>query len=525
MSMHGHSIIAGIASTSGSLTFHAQNPATLSALEPGFVAATEADVNAACTAAAEAFAAVRPTPACIAQLLNAAADEIEALGDALIERAMAETGLPQGRIQGERGRTCGQLRLFASVAEEGSWVDARIDTALPDRAPLPKPDVRQVHIALGPVAVFGASNFPLAFSVAGGDTASALAAGCPVVVKGHPAHPGTSELVAGALTRAVAAAGLPAGWFSLIQGVANETSLQVVMHPAIQAVGFTGSLGAGRALFAAAASRPAPIPVYAEMGSVNPVFFLPGALKERGEQLAQGYAQSLTMGAGQFCTNPGLSLALVDEQLPDFIAQVTSAVQASTNQTMLHAGIATAYRAGLERLTGHAAVELLASHAGEGNEGGAAFMVTQAQALLDDPRLSEEVFGPSSLLGQCASRDEMLAMAESLEGHLTATLFGTDEELADYADLVAILERKVGRLIFNAFPTGVEVCPSMHHGGPYPATTNPMVTSVGTAAIKRFARPVCYQGWPESQLPQALQSANPRGLMRLVNASLSRDAL
>lgn len=523
MNIHGHSIIAGVACASGTETFHAVNPATGASLEPAFVAATEAEVRSACAAAAAAFDQGQAAPDLIARLLNLVADEIEALGEALTERAMAETGLPQARLQGERGRTCGQLRLFASVVEEGSWVDARIDTAQPERTPLPKPDLRQVHMALGPVAVFGASNFPLAFSVAGGDTASALAAACPVVVKGHPAHPGTSELVAGAITRAVAAVGLPAGWFSLIQGAANETSLQVVTHPAIKAVGFTGSLVGGRALFAAASARPEPIPVYAEMGSVNPVFFLPGALKERGEQVAQGYAQSLMMGAGQFCTNPGLSLALEDEQLPGFIEQVAAAIDGAANQTMLHAGIATAYRAGLDRLTGHAAVDVRAANPGAGNEGGAAFMVTRGQALLDDPSLSEEVFGPCSLLGSCSTREEMLAVAGSLEGHLTATIFGTAEELAEYADLIALLERKVGRLIFNAFPTGVEVCPSMHHGGPYPATMNPMYTSVGTAAIRRFARPVCYQGWPDTHLPAALQDANPLGLMRLVNSNLTRE--
>jgi NADP-dependent aldehyde dehydrogenase len=526
MSIHGKNIIAGVAEADGDTIYNGVRAQDGEKLEPVFHAATDEEIHKACKAAAEALAEANADDYTrIEKLLNLTADYIEELGEVLIDRCMEETGLPEARLLGERGRTCGQLRMFANVVKEGTWLDARIDTAQPDRAPIPKPDLRMVLVPLGPIAVFGASNFPLAFSVAGGDTASALAAGNPVVVKAHPAHPGTSELVATAITRAVKDAGLPAGWFSLVHGVKPETSLQLVTHPAIKAVGFTGSLQAGRAIHDAAAARPEPIPVYAEMGSVNPVFFLPGAVKERGEQLAMGYAGSIALGAGQFCTNPGLGLALQDEYLDAFVATLTTQVAASPVQTMLHKGIAENYCKALFQLSEHAEVNTLASSPVDGSQTGASLLLTTGAAILEDESLSEEVFGPSSLLARCASKDELLQIAANLDGQLTATIHGTEEDLAEYAELVTHLRSKVGRLIFNAFPTGVEVCPSMQHGGPYPAASNSLFTSVGTGAIRRFARPVSYQGWPNPALPAALQDSNPLGLWRQVNGQLSKDAV
>ena len=524
MSIHGKNIIAGVVAADGMDSFQAQNPATGSEIAGDFTIATEEEIHQACVSAADAFRfAASDDYARIEKLLNLTADYIEELGDELIERCMAETGLPQARLQGERGRTCGQLRLFASVVKQGTWLEARIDTALPDRAPIPKPDLRMMLVPIGPVAVFGASNFPLAFSVAGGDTASALAGGNPVIVKAHPAHPGTSELVGAAITRAVADAGLPAGWFSMVHGNAPETSLQLVTHPAIQAVGFTGSLHAGRSIADAAAKRAEPIPVYAEMGSVNPVFFLPGALAERGEQMAQGYGNSIVLGAGQFCTNPGLSLVVDSPEIDAFVQAVADTLSASAPQTMLHKGIVESFCKSLFQLSENDEVETIASSPVDGNQVGGTLLVTTGEAILEESGLSEEVFGPSSLLARCDSKAQILQIAEGMEGHLTATIHGTEQDLKDYADLVAILRRKVGRLIFNGFPTGVEVCPSMHHGGPYPAASNSLFTSVGTGAIRRFARPVSYQGFPGSQLPAPLRDANPLGLWRMVNGEMSQD--
>lgn len=525
LALHGANLVGPDRSAQGTKTFTATDPATGRSLPTAFHEATDDEIDRALQAAEEAFEANQThPPETRAQLLDRAADEIEALGERLVERVCAETGLGEGRVRGERGRTTNQLRMFADLIREGSWVDARIDRPLPDRTP-PKPDLRRMLIPLGPVAVFGASNFPLAFSVAGGDTASALAAGCPVVVKSHPAHPGTSELVAEAVRRAVDASGFHPGTFALLHGVQPEVSLTLVRHPLLQAVGFTGSLQAGRALFDAAAARPAPIPVYAEMGSVNPVFLLPKALDERSDAIAEGLVQSVTLGAGQFCTNPGLVFGLQSDTLDAFEHEVAEGIAASPAFTMLHGGICSAYRNGVEALAGVDGVQVAARVEAGADTAGAAVLTTDAATFLREPRLHEEVFGPSTLVIRCEDLAAMERIARALDGNLTATLHGTPADLAAAADLVGLLRRRVGRLIFNGFPTGVEVCPAMHHGGPYPATTDVRSTSVGTAAIHRFARPICYQDFPEATLPPELHDRNERGIWRLVDGSLTQDDL
>lgn len=522
MELHGLSLIAGATSGEGGQTFYGVDPALNRRLDPPFFEAGVEEVDAAAETAWEAFESVgRLSGAMKAEFLELAAEEILALGDQLIERAGAETGLPQARLTGERGRTVGQLHMFAALVKEGSWVEARIDLAQPKREPIPKPDLRRMLIPIGPVAVFGASNFPLAFSVAGGDTASAFAAGNPVIVKAHPAHPGTSELVGRALATAVQKAGLPPGFFSMIQGVGTEIGLRLVTHPAVKAVGFTGSLSGGRALFNAACKRPDPIPVFAEMGSINPVFLLPGAIEEKGSSIAQGLIASVGLGVGQFCTNPGLVVAMECPGLTDFKASLSKTALEVPAATMLHAGIRSAFVAGVGKLSGKESVSVLAEGRDQGsverNQAGLSVFSTDATTFLKDSELSQEVFGPSTLLVICENEDEMLAVAAGLEGHLTATVHGTESEFGRYSDLLSRLENRVGRLVFNGFPTGVEVCPSMHHGGPYPATTDVRTTSVGTAAIQRFARPVCFQDCPKTLLPIELLDGNPAGIWRLLD--------
>ena len=529
MTLHGQNFIGNATSAEGAQTLTATNPVTNSVMEPVFHAATEAEVVRALQLADAAFSLYRGlTAEQRADFLERIADEIVALGDALLERAHQETALPLARLTGERGRTVNQLKMFAALVREGSWVDARIDRALPDRQPLPKPDLRRMLLPLGPVGVFGASNFPFAFSVAGGDTASALAAGCPVVVKAHPAHPGTSEMTAQAVLAAANATGMPEGVFSLLHGL-KDTGIALVSHPLLQAVGFTGSLGAGRALFDAAAKRERPIPVYAEMGSVNPVFVLPGAVRERGEKIAEGLAQSVTMGVGQFCTNPGLVVSLKDQTLADFATKAGEKIAQTPPGSMLYAGICQAYGEGIARLqttTGVKQESAVASTAqGAQTQANAALFSTSAQTFLQTPHLAHEVFGPSSLLVACDTTEELEAVARGLEGQLTVTIHGTPDDLRSHHNLIAILETKAGRLLFNGFPTGVEVCPSMQHGGPYPATTDSRTTSVGTAAIYRFARPVCYQDFPADVLPPELQDANPRNIWRLVDNTLTKESL
>jgi NADP-dependent aldehyde dehydrogenase len=490
-----------------------------------FEEASRAHVDAALDAAGRASSEYRRRPAeARAAFLEQIAEELER-ADGLLDAAHRETALPPERLLGERGRTTSQLRMFANLVREGSWVDARIDRARPERTPLPKPDIRRMLIPIGPVAVFGASNFPLAFSVAGGDTASALAAGCPVVVKAHPAHPATSELAARAIIAAVNASGMPAGVFSLLQSTRHDVATALVRHPLTKAVGFTGSLRAGRALFDAAVTRPEPIPVYAEMGSVNPVFVLPGALAERADAIAEGLKNSVTLGVGQFCTNPGLTIGIDDERFEQFVRRMEALIGAAQPGTMLYPAIFESYQTGVDRLSALDGTRTIRSVSGTAAECQArpALFATGAQTFMRHRELGEELFGPSTVIVRCGSREEMEAVARRLDGQLTATIHGTAADLADYASLVSILEDKAGRLIVNGFPTGVEVCPSMQHGGPYPATTDSKTTSVGTAAILRFARPVAYQSFPQSSLPVELQDANPRGMWRMVDGEMTRD--
>lgn len=520
MTLEGKLLIGQQAISGQQADIHAVNPATGETLAPAYPGGGKTEVEQACALAEAAFDSYRETSLeARASFLEAIAAEIEGIGDELIERAMAETGLPRPRLEGERGRTCGQLRLFASVVRAGEWLDVRIDPAMPDRQPLPRADLRQRHIGLGPVAVFGASNFPLAFSVAGGDTASALAAGCPVVVKGHSAHPGTSELVGRAIQRAVAKCELPEGVFSLLFGSGREIGQALVADPRIQAVGFTGSRNGGTALMATAQARPQPIPVYAEMSSINPVFLLPEALKARGKAIAEGFVGSLNMGAGQFCTNPGLVIAVQGPELDAFVAAAGEAVKGSAAQTMLTPGIHDAYQQGVGRLASHGKViEVARGQAGEtAHPCQAGLFVTQAEAFLSDPALQEEVFGSTSLVIACADTQEVARVAAQLEGQLTITLQMDDGDLATAKQLLPTLERKAGRILANGWPTGVEVCHAMVHGGPYPATSDSRTTSVGSAAIFRFLRPVCYQALPEGLLPDAIRDGNPAGVSRLVD--------
>jgi NADP-dependent aldehyde dehydrogenase len=510
----GHLLI-GTADVDAAERFTALAAATGEALEPTFSAAGPADVGRACALASEAFETFSETaPSRRAEFLEAVAAAILDLGDELIVRAMTESGLPRARLEGERGRTVGQLRMFADVVRRGDWIGARIDPALPDRAPMPRPDLRMRMVGLGPVAVFGASNFPLAFSTAGGDTASALAAGCPVVVKGHPAHPGTSELIGRAVRDAVAAWGLPEGVFSLLSGPSNALGEALVSDPRIRAVGFTGSRNGGLALVRIAATRPEPIPVYAEMSSVNPVFLLPGSLAAGAEALAIGFVGSLTQGAGQFCTNPGLVFALDGPDLDRFVTAAAEALTGSQPAVMLTAGIHKAYEQGVEALAGHGAVrERARARVGEGvNQGRGALFETEAAAFSADPALAHEVFGASSLVVRCPDADTMIAAAGRLEGQLTACLHMTDADGFLARRLLPGLQRRAGRVLANGWPTGVEVGHAMVHGGPFPATSDGRTTSVGSLAIDRFLRPVCYQDIPDALLPPALQQANPLGL-------------
>ena len=487
-----------------------------------FEEASAGHVDQALGASEQAFYEYRRVPAVArARFLDRIAKAIEDSDD-LVEAAHVETALPLDRLSGERARTAAQLRMFANLVRESSWVDARIDRAIPDRKPLPKPDIRRMLIPIGPIAVFGASNFPLAFSVAGGDTASALAAGCPVVVKAHPAHPATSELAARAIIEAVAATDMPRGSFTLLQSSRNEIAAALVRHPSTKAVGFTGSLRAGRALFDAAASRPAPIPVYAEMGSVNPVFLLPGALVERGEAIAEALKNSVTLGVGQFCTNPGLTIGIDDDRFDQFVRRMEDLFRDAGAGTMLYPALLQSYEAGVQQLSAMTGTCVRSPSVESESRARPSMFETDAGTFMRHRELGEEVFGPSTVVVRCGSRGEMEAVARHLEGQLTATIHGTPDDLAEHASLLSILENKAGRLVFNGFPTGVEVCASMQHGGPYPATTDSRSTSVGTAGILRFVRPVAYQNFPQASLPGELQDANPRGIWRVIDGELTK---
>jgi alpha-ketoglutaric semialdehyde dehydrogenase len=521
----GEALIGGQAERGAGGSFKAWNPSLSEHLEPPFHMVDIEQIDRACKLAGAAFDTFRNTSdAERAAFLDTVADQILAIGDELVERAMLETGLPRARIEGERGRTVGQLRLFGALLREGSWQDPRIDPALPQRTP-PRADLRSRLIGVGPVAVFAASNFPLAFSVAGGDTASAFAAGCPVLLKAHSAHPGTSELVARAVVQAVQLCGLPAGVFALLTGTGRDIGQALVAHPAVQAVGFTGSRAGGTSLMGVAAARPQPIPVYAEMSSINPVFLLPQALKARGAAIGKEFAASLVMGVGQFCTNPGLVLAVEGEGLEAFCAAATAALHETQPATMLSAGIASSYRRGVDALGTHASVTTLLRLEHEEHQGHAALFRVSSSDFLARHELHEEIFGPASLLVVCEDVDDMRAVAERLEGQLTAALHledgGADIEAA--RALLPTLERKCGRILANGFGTGVEVTHAMVHGGPFPATADGRSTSVGTGAIYRFLRPVCYQNLPQALLPVALQDDNPLGIWRRRDGALGKE--
>ncbi|HEX6046214.1 MAG TPA: aldehyde dehydrogenase (NADP(+)) [Pyrinomonadaceae bacterium] len=508
--LQGTSIIGFKRGAVGGAKLQGFNPTSGENLTPVYHSASLDEVDQAAKLAHAAFPSYsQTTGAERARFLRRIAENIEALGDELIALANAETALPEARLRNETARTCNQLRLFADVVEEGSWVDARIDRGDPDRKPLPKPDVRSMFRPIGPVVVFGASNFPLAFSVAGGDTASAFAAGNPVIVKAHPAHPGTSELVGLAISRAVRDCRFSEGVFSLLYDAGNDVALALVKQPLIRAGGFTGSRAGGRALFDAAVSRPDPIPFYAEMSSINPVIILPGALRDRADQIASGLHASVTLGAGQFCTNPGL--ILLSEDADGFINKLGDLMTSASEQTMLTPAISASYKKSIAARMGHGAVQTI---------GGALFKTNVGQ-FLANPELADEVFGPSTLVVSYTDREQLMKLIDGLEGQLTATIHGSEEDLLEYNDVVRLLETKAGRLIFNGFPTGVEVGHAMVHGGPYPATSEGRSTSVGTRAIYRFARQVCFQDFPNNALPAELRDENPLGIRRMIDGDTS----
>lgn len=521
MTLTGRHLIGMSTSQEGGPGFTAVNPVTGEVLAPEFRDATPSEVDAAMRLAALAHPGLESAGRALrGDLLDRAAAAIEALGETLLSRAATETGLPIARLEGERARTCSQLRLFAALVRDGSYLDLRIDHAARERTPIPKPDVRSMQRAVGPVVVFGASNFPLAFSVAGGDTASALAAGCPVVVKAHPNHPGTSELVAGALVGAVRDSNLPEGTVSLLHGKANRVGEALVAHGEARAVGFTGSFAGGKALFDIAAARPVPIPVFAEMGSTNPVFLFQHALTEAGADIATGLVQSVTLGVGQFCTNPGLVIVPKGAPAAAFVRDFARALEQVAEGTMLHAGIRQGYDRRLAEIAAVDGVETVVK-GGPGSAACAArpaLLVTDGAVFLRQPPLQGEVFGPSTLVVRCDTIAEILDVARHLPGQLTATVHAAPADAADLDVVLPVLEQKAGRVLFGGFPTGVEVCHAMVHGGPYPATTDSRSTSVGTMAIRRFTRPVCYQDFPEPRLPVELRDTTG-GLLRLVDGT------
>jgi len=517
MELKGLSFLGPNRGTTGGSTFHAINPQTGEALDPVFHSASRAEADAAAKLAAEAFETYSRTPGkARAAFLRRCADALDKHKEEIAQRAHLETALPMPRLTGEVARTTGQLRLFAALVEEGSWVEARIDPAIPDRQPLPRVDLRSMLRPLGPVVVFGSSNFPIAFSVAGGDTASALAAGCPVIVKAHQAHPGTGEMIASLIIESVAAAGLPPGTFSAIFGPGGEVGAALVQHPLVRAVGFTGSLHGGRALMDLCAARPQPIPCFTEMSSGNPVFVLPSALRNDAPGLAKNLYGSFTLGAGQFCTKPGLVYVPEAPEGESFLAELKSLVENSQPFTLLTPGIAKTYTSASAARAEQ--VPLAASapaHASAGCGAAAKIFTVCLDQLLGQPHLTDEIFGPDTLLVHCDSTQDYLRAARALDGHLTATILGDEADLQAHRELVEILTQKAGRVIVNGFPTGVEVTHAMVHGGPYPATSDSRFTSVGTQSIFRFARPVCYQNVPQSLLPPELQDTNPLGIRRL----------
>lgn len=516
----GKNTIGNRTSAKGKDTFSTFNPVENRETTWSFHQATTEEINQAVQLAYEAFQEYKNYSGIRkAMFLRAIADEIEALGDDLITTYVTESGLPEGRAQGERGRTMGQLRAFADLLEEGSWVEATIDTAQEDRQPMPKPDIRKMLFAVGPVVVFGASNFPLAFSTAGGDTASALAAGCPVVVKSHPMHAATGELVASAIIKAAEKTNMPNGVFSNLNSSDFSVGQALVLHPDIKAVGFTGSITGGTALYKLASEREIPIPVYAEMGSVNPVVIFPSALQEKGAYWAKQYAASITNGAGQFCTNPGLILAVKSDKLHQFVELLGQEIAQIVPTPMLHPNIHKTYERNVEGLLGNTQTKLVGAYQGEANpnHAKAKVLTVDAEVFIKNPGLHQEVFGPYSMIVQCDNDKQLQTVINALEGQLTGTLLGNADELGQKTEIVDALKEKVGRLIRNSVPTGVEVCAAMHHGGPFPSTTDSKYTSVGVSAIKRWVRPVAFQNWPLALLPEELKNDNPLNIHRIVN--------
>ena len=493
-----------------------------------FIEATEHEIDRAVTLAWEAFNEFQDISGKQkAQFLRAIATNIEALGDDLIDAYCQETGLPEGRAKGERGRTCFQLRTFADLVEEGSWVNATIDTALPNREPMPKPDLRKMSIPIGPIAVFGASNFPLAYSTAGGDTASALASGCPVVVKSHPMHAGTGELVASAIVKAVKEHGMPNGVFSNLNSSGIEVGQQLVKHPKIKGVGFTGSIPGGRALFDMASKRDEPIPVFAEMGSINPVVLLPNELEQKGKEWAKTYASSITLGTGQFCTNPGLIFGIEGEHLNGFIQTLSEEIIKIEPSCMLNPGIISRYESNKEKMLSEPNVSVSADFEGSiaVNHARQAVVTVDGTNFLENPRLHQEVFGPFSMVVGCKNEIELQKIIAGLEGQLTGTIISEENEIGSFKGVINAMQNRVGRLIFNGVPTGVEVCPAMQHGGPYPASTDSRFGAVGIHAIQRWVRPISYQSWPKNLLPNELKDNNPLNIERMVNGKTTKEAI
>ncbi|MBD0776201.1 aldehyde dehydrogenase (NADP(+)) [Maribacter sp. ANRC-HE7] len=522
----GKNFIGNSRSGKGDKTYKTFNPQLNTENTFSFVEATEDEIDQAvrlATAASIEFGTLSGIKK--AGFLNAIADEILALDELLIKTYCSETGLPEGRAMGERGRTIGQLRAFAALVEEGSWVEASIDTAIPDRTPIPKSDLRKMLIPLGPVVVFGASNFPLAYSTAGGDTAAAFAAGCPVIVKSHPMHAGTGELVASAIVKAIQKTNMPNGVFSNLNSSGIEVGSALVKHPGVKAVGFTGSIGGGRALFNLASQREEPIPVFAEMGSINPVVILPDAIHKRGADLAKTYAGSITLGTGQFCTNPGLLLGIKSEALTDFINKLSEEIIKIEPTCMLHPNIIGAYEHKKDKALSQKGLQVMADKAPSVQANYARQTVTtvEGKTFLQNTTLHQEVFGPYSIVVQCEDVDQLEKIIRNLEGQLTGTIIAEESELAGHQKIVDALQNRVGRLIYNGVPTGVEVCPSMQHGGPYPASTDSRFTAVGIHSIKRWVRPISYQDWPDKLLPDALKNSNPLGISRLVNNEQTKN--
>ena len=524
----GQNYIGNSLSSKGEKTFQTFNPILNVENEYTHTEASQEEIHAAVELAQKAFQEYRTISGQRkADFLEAIADEILALDDELVTVYCLETGLPEGRAKGERGRTVFQLRSFAELVAQGDWVDVSIDTAIPDRTPAPKPDLRKMNIPLGPVVVFGASNFPLAYSTAGGDTAAALAAGCPVIVKSHPMHAGTGELVASAIQKAAIKTGMPNGVFSNLNSSGIEVGIALVQHPKVKAVGFTGSIRGGRALLDLSAQREEPIPVFAEMGSINPVVMLPKALKNRSHSLAKTYASSITLGTGQFCTNPGLILGLKSTELDEFIVELGKEIAEIQPSVMLHPSIFGAYEGNKSKALSQENISVVAaySHDVASNYAKQTVVTVSGYDFLDNPTLRQEVFGPFSMVVKCENRDQLEEIITNLEGQLTATLIAEPDEAQKYPNVVAALQNRVGRLIYNGVPTGVEVCPSMVHGGPYPASTDSRFTAVGIHSIKRWVRPFSYQDWPNELLPDELKNENPLGISRTVNGQQTSESL